>query len=280
MHTSICTSFDATMPFARAISLIRQAGFESVALGARPRHSGYDTAEGRATIRRLLTESDLTLDSVHAPFPEGDRLFSLDPDERRESVRQCQVAVDAAAELEGRIVVIHLLQPYDIPHGEERDRMIDEGIQSVGALAAYAAAKGVKLALENGQRRDYDDVLARLLATFTEPHIGFCYDSGHEHVQGTCFRLLEEFGQRLFTVHLHDNRGSDIHVLPYEGTIDWERFRAVFHGLGYGGNLLLEADIKHSAFKDPVIFLAEARKRAGWLLKATDTHGAGPHRDV
>lgn len=44
------------------------------------------------------------------------------------------------------------------------------------------AAAGVKLALENGQKRDYDNVLESLLAEFTGTHVGFCYDSGHEHV--------------------------------------------------------------------------------------------------
>jgi len=59
----------------------------------------------------------MTIDSVHAPFPEGDRLFSLNETERLESIRQCQIAMDTAAELDGRILVIHLIQPYGIPAG-------------------------------------------------------------------------------------------------------------------------------------------------------------------
>jgi len=209
----------------------------------------------------------MTIDSVHAPFPEGDRLFSLDETERLESIRQCQIALDAAEELDNRIVVIHLIQPYGIPEGGVRNKMIEQGRRSVSVLTAYAGGRGVKLALENGQERNYDQVLASLLAEFNDAHIGFCYDSGHENVQGTCFKILEQFGHRLQTVHLHDNLGSDTHMLPYEGTIDWERFRKIFHGLDYSGNLVLEADIKHSQFQDPTIFLSEARKRAERLLQ-------------
>jgi len=204
---------------------------------------------------------------VHAPFPEGDRLFSLDEAERSESIRQCEIALDAAAELDGRIVVIHLIQPYGIPPGEVRNQMVEQGRRSVGVLAEYAGSRGVKLALENGQRRAYDEVLANLMAEFRESHVGFCYDSGHENVQGTCFRMLEQFGDRLFTVHLHDNTGSDTHTLPYEGTIDWDRFRRVLHGLRYCGNLLLEVDIKHSQFEDHAVFLSQARERAERLLR-------------
>ncbi len=247
--------------------MIREAGFEVVGIGASPQHSGYTTAAGRAAIGKLLEENGVTVDSVHAPFPEGDRLFSLDEAERSESLRQCQFALDTAAELDGRIVVIHLIQPYGIPQGEVRSRMIEQGRQSVSALAEYARCRGVKLALENGQEPEYDQVVASFLAEFDDQAVGFCYDSGHENVQGMCFKMLEQFGHRLLTTHIHDNEGSDTHMLPYEGTIDWDEFRRVFRGLRYSGNLLLEPDMKHSQFKDYAVFLSQARERAEKLLE-------------
>ncbi len=267
MKPAICTGFDYGIPFPQALRLIGDAGFEVICIGARPEHSGYTTTVGRTAIRELLADNGLTVDSIHAPFPEGDRLFSLDEAEREESIRLCLSALDAAAELDGRIVVIHLIQPYGIPEGEVRREMIEQGRRSVSVLAEGASARGVSLALENGQRAEYDQVLRDLLHEFRDEHVGFCYDSGHENVQGTCFRLLEQFGDRLLTVHLHDNRGSDIHALPYEGTIDWDGFREVFHGLDYSGNLLLEVGITNSQFKDPVVFLSEARDRAERLLR-------------
>ena len=94
------------------------------------------------------------IDSVHAPFPEGDQLFSLDEAKRLESIRQCKTDIDTAREMNGRIVVIHLIQPYDIPHGTARSEMIVKGMNSIKALATYAADKEVKVALENGQKRD------------------------------------------------------------------------------------------------------------------------------
>lgn len=270
LKTSICTGFANSIPFAQVINMIKEAGFEAVSLGARPEHSGYATADGRNAIRNLIEKNGLTIDSVHAPFPEGDRLFSLNENERLESIRQCKVAIDAAMELDGKIIVVHLIQPYNIPHGEERDRMIGKGKGSIKAIAHYAAGKGIKVALENGQKLDYDQVLESCLSEFNSDTVGFCYDSGHENVQGTCFRLLEKLGHRLQTVHLHDNLGSDTHMLPYEGNIDWDRFRKIFHALTYSGNLILEADIKNSQFKDPQVFLSEARKRAEMLLQPPD----------
>jgi len=121
--------------------------------------------------------------------------------------------------------------------------MIEQGRRSIGVLAESASSRGVKLALENGQQRDYDQVLADLLAEFNTAHIGFCYDAGHENVKGRvseCWRNLAiGCSPSIFTII----RDGCPHA-AYEGTIDWERFRKIFHGLGYSGNLLLEADIK------------------------------------
>lgn len=266
MNTAICTGFDYAISFEQTIAMVREAGFRTIALGARPEHSGYASGAGRAVIRRLT--AGMAIDSVHAPFPEGDRLFSLDEGERSESVRQCQTAVQAASELDSPIVVIHLIQPYDIPHGEARDQMIDQGRKSVATLAACCEAQGVKLALENGQRADYDEVVASFLTELDMSHVGLCYDSGHEHVQGTCFNMLERFGDRLLTFHLHDNKGEDIHVLPYEGTISWDRFGAILQGMSYRGNLLLEVDMKHSQFQHPAEFLAQAKMRVETISSA------------
>lgn len=262
------TSFNHALPFDQAITMIQRAGFEVVSIGGKG--SVYATAEARSRMTKLIEASGMTVDSVHAPFPEGDQLFSLNEDERLESIRQCQTALDTAAELDGRTVVIHLIQPYGIPEGETRSKMIEQGRRSVGVLAAHAAGQGVTLALENGQKLEYDHVLESLLAEFDDEHVGLCYDTGHENVQGTCFRLLEKHGHRLLTLHIHDNTGSDTHMLPYEGTINWELFRDTLHGLDYSGNFPVESNMAYSRFKDPAVFLTEARKRTERLLQHPD----------
>lgn len=46
---------------------------------------------------------------MHAPFPGGDELFSLDEGRRLESVRQCMIAVEASEFLRGRSEAVHLM---------------------------------------------------------------------------------------------------------------------------------------------------------------------------
>lgn len=261
MEVGICTSFVPGMPFETAIPLIAEAGFTATSLGGVPALAGYDTAENRRKLEKLLREYHLGIDSVHAPFPDGDRLFSEDEAERLHSLECGRLALDAAAELDGKVVVIHLIQPYGVPPGEKRDRMIEHGRRSVASLAEYSARRKVKLALENGQHLEYDQVLFQLLEEFQVSHVGLCYDSGHENVQGTCFEILERYGSRLMALHLHDNLGTDTHLLPFEGNIDWEKFRMVMRKLAYPKALILESSQQRSAFQDSKEFLREAKIR-------------------
>lgn len=264
MKPAICTSFDYEIPFAQVIPMIRQAGFEVVSIGARPQHSDYHTVEGRARIKTLTREHGLAIDSVHAPFPEGDQLCSPDETKRMESVRQCRIAVDAAQDLNARVIVIHLDR--GSPDPQVQSRILDQGIKSIRTLSTYAIEKRIRVAVENGMG-PYAAVLDRIMTEFSDEPIGFCYDSGHENVDGTGFSALEKHGHRLLIVHLHDNMGQDSHMLPYEGNIDWARFMNIFRRLDYSGSLLLEADMANSKFKEHALFLSEARKRAERLLQ-------------
>ncbi len=264
MKPSIFTSFDYNIPFTKAVGMIRDAGFEVIALGPN-KHSEYDSPEGRKKIKNLVTANNMQIDSVHAPFPEGDQLFSLDEAKRLESVRQCKLAVDASAYLDGGAVAIHLI-PYGITDPELERRMVAQGMKSIGELVEYAVDRRVVLGLENGQREGYDRILEMFLKEFESPAVGLCYDSGHENVKGSCFEMLEKYGHRLNSVHIHDNTGSDTHLLPYQGNINWNGFRSIFHDLDYAGSLCLEVHPQNSGFKSPEVFLVEAKKRALELL--------------
>jgi len=274
MNIAMFTGFGKNIPFEQEIAMIKKAGFDIIALdGNLSSPVSYASPEGLKIIQKAIRQSGLSVDSVHAPFPEGDRLFSINENERMESFAKCRLAIKAASELDGKIVVIHLI-PYGIPEGGIRRQMIKQGLKSVSSLLEYSSAHNVKLALENGQKKDYDMVLAHFLAEFDTPSVGFCYDSGHENVQGKCFDILEKFGNRLLTTHLHDNLGQDTHMLPGEGSIDWERFVKVIHGIDYHGNLLLESSMAFSEYREAEEFLSEARKRAGKLFALTNSPGA------
>lgn len=264
MRPAICTGFDPAVPFAESVAMIVEAGFQAIAIGARPEHSGYDTADGRRRIAALVDDCRVRVDSVHAPFPEGDRLCSLDEAERSESIRQCEVAIDAAEELGTDVVVIHLNTDAD---ASVRERMLDRGFGSMASLSEHALGRGVRLALENSWGEPYAEMLHAIMGEFAEAPVGFCFDAGHGNVDGVGVGDLLRYGDRLLTVHLHDNLGTDAHMLPYEGNMDWGRIIGALRDVGYRGNLLLEVATHDSEFKDAGTFLSQAHGRAERLLR-------------
>ena len=134
MKAAIFLSVDVSLPLEQMFSLVRDAGFEVIALAGNLENSPYLTEEQRDLTRKLTTQYGMAIDSIHAPFRKSDQLYSLDDAERQESIRYCKIALDAAAELDGKVVVIHGILPYDIPHDEIRDQMVRHGRKSVRAL--------------------------------------------------------------------------------------------------------------------------------------------------
>lgn len=55
---------------------------------------------------------------------------------------------------------------------------------------------------------------------------GFVWDTGHGNMYGDQEEIAESLGDRLVSWHLNDNPGNaDSHLVPGEGTVDWEVVR-------------------------------------------------------
>jgi len=49
-----------------------------------------------------------------------------------------------------------------------------------------------------------------------------CLDLGHAHITVGTAAAIATLGERITSVHVHDNRGfKDEHLWPGDGTIDW-----------------------------------------------------------
>ena len=54
-------------------------------------------------------------------------------------------------------------------------------------------------------------------------NVSFCFDIGHAHIEGGVDAGFQLMRDRLVNMHIHDNNGEkDEHLLPHEGTIDWD----------------------------------------------------------
>ena len=203
-------------PIEEVISLLKGAGFSAISPLFAPE---VDLHRIAACARDL----EMELQSLHAPnhvaplWAEGDPPVFDD-------VMQC---IDLCAELDIPIVIVHSWQglEYTFPgeplYYDHFDRLVD-----------YAENKCISIAFENLEGEEYLDAL---MARYADRlHVGFCWDSGHENCYPHKLDFLEKFGDRLIMTHLNDNLGlrdpngtpsgvDDLHYLPWDGQIDWDK---------------------------------------------------------
>ena len=216
------------------IKLMQENGFEATFVKAEnPRMEAMMQAIGKAGI---------ICESTHAPV--GKELNDLwSEGEAGEVMLNRQLrTVDDCAKYEIPVMVMHLSSGVPAP------RINDIGYERFQTLVDYADAHGVKIAFEN-QR--YLANLAFALEQF--PTAGFCWDVGHEGVFANNRRYMPLFGHLLTQLHVHDNFGPgtwDVHIIPYDGSIDYERVAASIAAVDYDRSLMLELNVKASNVYD------------------------------
>jgi sugar phosphate isomerase/epimerase len=192
-------------------------------------HFDYRSADDARELASWLAGHNLTLHSIHSPtmrdtYPRrqsGTPLSISDPERmrRQEAVDEIKRALDLVEHVPFRYCVQHVARLRDIPD----QRRWDAAFSSLELLSLFARQRGVTLALENtpGEMASPAN-LKNFLEQTRLTNVKLCFDTGHAHLEGGVVAALETIRNLVVTTHVHDNRGErDDHVLPYEGTIDW-----------------------------------------------------------
>ncbi len=250
-NISISTCFDYSIPLREQLPLIKNAGFTHVSLGSNYHHSGIINLLTAKQLNDQLKSHGLSMDTIHSD--------SLDMPDALETTKQ---VADAAVLLSAPVIVLHC-SAFDFKPEEYKQRNRDL-ITMLPSLEAIAKNAGIRFALENVMPGIATDLVTNALAAANPEHIGFCYDSSHDQVDGPrTFTLLEQWKHRLLAVHLSDRIMEFVdHVLPGEGFIDFDEICSLIQQSGYKAPLLMEVMITHSRFKEPAVFLREAYLRA------------------
>lgn len=87
------------------------------------------------------------------------------------------------------------------------------------------------------------NVISELVMQLDSPHFGWCYDTGHANCFGIRPSTLMGLPCPPASLHVQDNHGEqkDEHLLPGDGTVDWEEFLQTLAAIGYAGEFVLEA---------------------------------------
>lgn len=225
-----------TLPTEEAIEALRVTGFKEAEV------SGSDSPLVKAwerdpsAITGKLNEAGIEVRSVHNPV-DGRSLDAEDETIRQASVDRNLEYIRLVEESGAEELVVHPGGSSSASSMEERDASRARSTRSLAAIAEGASRAGIGLAVENMiGRGGLGSTVAELLGMVAGlgDHVGLCLDVGHAVLSGLDPTAeLENAGQRLFSLHLHDvSLENRDHFIPGEGKIDWEPFLSALDAKG------------------------------------------------
>ena len=238
----------------RSLRLIAEAGFTHVNWNCDAGHSYIYAPSEIEFIGQLLEESGLRAWSIHGSNGQSNvsEVISRDArscvlETRKNFLSPIEWQRQAGLDLiRNRLTLAKRIgAPNVVMHVELTDAVMMDNDAKLAAFEVIhrsfddlrddCESAGVRIAVENLPQMQLAhtlELLSRIFERHPESQIGLCYDSGHaELADPHGFQILEAFGERLITTHLHDNHGAtDDHLLPWDGVIDWDRLLDLIAG--------------------------------------------------
>lgn len=124
------------------------------------------------------------------------------------------------------------------------------GLNRIKKIVEYARLLNIKVAFENTKIKGY---LEYVLDNIKDDNVGICFDAGHYHIHFDDEFDFEFFKDRIFAVHLHDNdKSDDLHLLPFDGTIDWKYVINRLKECNYNGPITMELCYRYDYLNIPL----------------------------
>ena len=213
---SLQTSYSAPMP--EVLRMLRDLGVHAVSPVWKRDGDLERTTESAA-------RCGLAIQSLHGPLRGLPAMWSRDRDCSSPILQDFLDATDACAAYGIPVLVVHSWTGLEYTFQKEALYF-----GNFDVLVNHACKKGVQIAIENLEGPEY---LAALMDRYRDcGFVGLCWDSGHERCYTPSRDFLKCYGDRLLMTHLNDNLGitdpngilrgtDDLHLLPYDGTADW-----------------------------------------------------------
>ncbi len=264
------------------IKKIKEAGFDKVF---------FDFTRDEKLTRTLTAAEELgvPVSSLHAPFMRCDRLWY--PASDTEDVIAEQIECLRVCRESGIPTSVH-----HVFIGFDRHKPTEEGLLNFGRIVGEAERVGVNIAFENTEGIEYFDAVMERYKD--SPAVKFCIDTGHELCYNRGYDLISRYGEKLCYTHINDNLGvcgeeitwiDDLHLLPFDGKVDFNFFARRISDANYDGDLTFELSriskpgrhendlYSEMSFEN---YLAEACSRALKLSELCDKYDSLKHCQI
>jgi sugar phosphate isomerase/epimerase len=248
------------------LAQIASFGFETIELFATRSHFDYHDESAIASLAEWLSETGLTLNSVHAPIADGRTSGQLtgsfsnadaDDARRRKALSESEAALRIARRIPFDTLAVHLGTPGAFSKPGDNNRA--SAFRSAEEICRMAELVGVRVALEviPNDLSSATSLVTMIERDLDAAHAGICLDFGHAHLMGDVADTIEIAAEHVMATHVHDNRRrNDDHLVPYLGSINWDMALMTMQKIGYEGTYLMEL----SNTSVPETVLEEARR--------------------
>lgn len=240
------TSINAStwdLPVDEALAAVRKAGFDAFFTGY---ECTTDMEEKMTAYANAAAKTGLWFECIHAPFGKPGCNSLWLPGEDGDIMRDHLIESIRSCKRNGvGIAVVHLSS------GDFAPCVSDIGHARLDMVIEEAVRCNVTLGFENQRKIGNLSFILELYDNV--PQVRFCWDVGHE----ACFTPGREymplFGKKLVYTHIHDNEkvyNGDMHLIPFDGKIDYHRTAELLRKYKYQGTLTLEIAAKKSGRYD------------------------------
>ncbi len=197
-----------------AIEIIEKSSFKFLEIRCEKGHFNYEDKEDIKRLKSILKKKSLKGISLHPPLWVD--IANSEEWTRIKSLREVEKVILVAKRLNIPRIILH-------PGQSAGD--IEKAKESVSELAGFADEWDRKIILENTFPDNFGSSIDELKAISDEFKLPVCIDTSHASAKGNILeRLLDIFEDRIEHFHLSDSmmKGTDDHLIPYEGKISWE----------------------------------------------------------
>lgn len=189
--------------------------------------------------------SDVEFTSFHTPFSMEVSLSNPDRKKREEAHAVLEKSIRAAAKAGIKIMVLHPSCGYDELYPDRRS-YLEQTLEEVARVNELCESLGVTLAAEN-MKPDHiccrSSEMIYLLQNI--PKLMVCFDTNHSLIQKPEDYLDELLSAgmrgRIAATHVSDcDLDCEMHRLPLDGRINWEKVIGKLEQLDYNGVFMYE----------------------------------------
>ncbi len=242
------------MPVVESLQRLKRAGFSHIDLnlcGISRKEMEFCWEDWEKETARLVETAeklDIRFVQSHAPYYPGK---CFDPEAAEFNAHFEKMLLRSAEICRRAGIVFAVVHPVRDPRfpAEDKEAHLKMTRELHRSFLEKCGEYGIAPAFENMPGPEQENRFGRtagdlmlLCDALKEYHVGVCWDFGHGNLSfGDQTVEIEKLTGRILCVHVHDNRGkNDDHLMPFMGSIPWEKVLPAMRRTGFSNDLVLE----------------------------------------